>query len=241
MAKRKNKEEEFEGGISRFFADLSPDAKRGIFTVFLFALAILSGLSLADSAGQAGGLIKEALSNLLGWTRFLVPVLLGFLSVVLFFDRKFHWRGVNYIGIVLFALSFNALLHVLVGPSDFSGAVLEGKGGGYLGFALAYPLEKFLGIWGGLVVIIAVFVISVSMMFNTSIQSLIFKLRERAAEGEEEEIVDEYEQDEFEEEGEEEEEEESEEDELEEEQPVIADEGEAAINIAYKKWQLFSF
>lgn len=161
-----------------FIADLSPEAKRGVLTVFLFALAALTLFSLFDLAGQAGFFIKEALANFLGWSRFLVPVILAFLGLVMFFEKKFGWRVINFLGVLLFALSFNALLHLLLGPADAFDAVVRGQGGGYLGIVLASPLEKILGFWGSLLVLVTFFVTSFILIFNTSIQALLLRTKE---------------------------------------------------------------
>ncbi|MBI3626892.1 DNA translocase FtsK [Candidatus Uhrbacteria bacterium] len=178
MGKKLKSQEASSPSQTNFDIGLSSEAKRGIFTVFLFALAVICGLGLAGGSGQVGNYLREILANVFGWSRYLVPLLLVFAGFMLFFEKKFHWRWVNFVGIFLFALSFNGLLHLLAGPGSWE-AVLQGSGGGALGAVLAMPLIKYFGFWASLVILVAFFIASFLLMFNTSLSSLILRTKEK--------------------------------------------------------------
>lgn len=178
MAKKSKNKEVAEDELSEAaVSGLSPEARRGIITVFLFALAVISVLSLTGSQAQALTFLREIYTNFFGWSRYLVPVLFLFASIMLFLEKRFHWKAINYAGIVLFALSFNGLLHLFVNPTSWQ-AVLDGSGGGFLGSILAYPLMTYLGFWGSAVTLITFFVVSFLLMFNTSLSSLFLRTKQ---------------------------------------------------------------
>lgn len=177
--KSKNSDNEKDDSLVSFLDHLSTDAKRGLITVFLFSLAILTALSLFGAAGQVGQFISETLASFFGWSRYVMPLVLMALGVILFFDRKFNWHAMNFVGVALFVASFNALMHLMVGGGDQAwSAVVEGRGGGYLGLVLAYPLDKYLGLLGALVVLFTIFITSIILIFNKSIQAIILKTKE---------------------------------------------------------------
>jgi len=53
------------------------------------------------------------------------------------------------------------------------GVIKDGVGGGYLGYAFAYPMQLFMGFWAAGVILLAVFVIGSIMTFNISLKDVI--------------------------------------------------------------------
>ena len=154
---------------------LKPEARHGIGIVVLFTLAVLSILSLFNVAGGFGELINTVLSHVFGWGKFFFPVILLVLGFFLLKPEKYLITGTNYLGLVLFILSYSGLLHVFI---DIKGAVEKissGSGGGYAGLFLSYPLQKIMGFWATLIVLLAVFLVSLILMYNTSLQNLAEK------------------------------------------------------------------
>lgn len=152
--------------------NLSPETKRGIAIVLLFALAGISILSLLGFAGRAGEMITVGLNLAFGWGRFIFPVVLILLGYFLINPERYEITPLHWIGLFLFELSFHAIFSLFV-PVDKAFELVGQKGGGYLGLFLSYPLVKAAGFWVALLVVLAVFVISILIMFNTSLSSLL--------------------------------------------------------------------
>ena len=157
------------------YYSLSPETKRGIFIVFLFIVAILCVLAFLGLAGKAGFYIDWGLGIVFGWGRFLLPLVLIILGYVLARPAHYQISWPNYIGIILFFLSIHGLLHSRLPVSNSFELTFSGLGGGIVGYLVTYPLNLYLGLWAGLIILIGLFLVSVLLMFNTSIESLLEK------------------------------------------------------------------
>lgn len=153
--------------------DLDPDLKRGIFIILILALGAISLLSLFDLAEGLGGYLNKGLIFFFGWAKWIFPLFL-FAIGFLMYNREKSWvRGANYLGLFIFVVFFGALLHAMVGQDNWQAAVYQGAGGGYLGFGLVSILTKIMGFWAGLIVIIGLIFISLMLMFNATLESII--------------------------------------------------------------------
>jgi DNA segregation ATPase FtsK/SpoIIIE, S-DNA-T family len=224
-SRRRKKKEEFLG------FEMNPETKRGISVIFLFALAALIFLSFFHIAGSVGEWINLALSSFFGIDRFIVPIIIIVIGATLAYPDRGRLSNWNHLGLLFFFLSFNAILNLfLVSPADPFTQDLA-MAGGYLGQFLATLLVAFVGYWGAVTSTAALLLISILLIFNTSLRSLIGvhthltgwigeRMHQRRGERNYYEEDDEEEEDEIEEEDEEVAEEEVEEEE-EEEEPHI--------------------
>lgn len=242
MAKRKKKKN------SSVDMSIDPDVRRGIFVILLVVFGIFTILSILGLALVAGDFWISLLTLLFGWGRFIAPIVFLFLAYYIYKSVELELNIINYIGIVLFIVTFHALLHVWIPVERTSIALAEGYGGGYLGWIISMPLLKFMGFWAAFVVLFAFFVISIIITFDYTLEDIlesgflggfglmVLRLLGRShneeemeddEESEEEEEEVEYEEDdeEVEEDDEEEEEEEMEEDDEGEEDDVEEEEG----------------
>lgn len=151
---------------------LNPEAKRGIYVIVLFATAALIFLSYFHIAGSMGIWINFSLSSFFGLDRYLVPIVLIILGATLSYPDRGSLSTWNYIGLLFFFLSFNALLNLFLinRPEPFTTDLT--LAGGYLGQFLATILSAFLGYWGSIVGAAALLLVSVLLTFNTSLRSL---------------------------------------------------------------------
>lgn len=194
MAKRKKKN--IRGGRNNFddyitlpSLELHPDIKKGITVIFILAFGALSLLSLFDLAGALGVYLAKGLLLLFGWGKWVFPIVLLGLGYFLYTNGKNRLKGANYVGLFLFVISFQSLLHLLVALStDFSPAELAadgqaldvwrasvnaGMGGGYVGLFLASVFMRLIGLWGSLLVVLGLLLVSFMLVFNTTLSSLI--------------------------------------------------------------------
>lgn len=212
--------------------DVDPDTKKGIFIVFLFALGAIGFLSLFDMAGALGHYLNQGMIIAFGWGKWILPVILLILGYLIFQEEKYEMKFSNYLGIFLFILSLLGLLFIFIEHSKWQFALANGDGGGYVGYFTAELLYKSTGGLAAGILLVSFFIISLLLMFNTTLaalfgkESLIAKLlypfnylvskfinREKSNEDEEEEEEPEEENDDEEEEEEKEEEDKDDEDE----------------------------
>jgi S-DNA-T family DNA segregation ATPase FtsK/SpoIIIE len=152
---------------------LHPDTQRRIGVILVFAFAALSVFGLFDRAGSFGHILNTVLRQMFGWGRFAVPLFLLGWGYMLVRPKKYVLSAANYLGGLIFILSFSALLHVFISPGDSLAAIPAGRGGGYLGYVLSAPFRSLMGFGAALVVILALCLISVLILLNTSLEKLL--------------------------------------------------------------------
>src|SRR3989338_1469953 len=166
MAKRKKRRYE-DNEESRFY--LNPEAKRGVIIIIFFALAAIMILSFFQMAGSLGSGVDALLNETFGWDRFLIPLLLIITGVALLFPERNWCSTWTFLGFFFFLISFNGLLNFLLldptNPNDLPG--------GWLGQFLAILLPRAVGYWGALVIIGAILLVSLILIFNASLRSIL--------------------------------------------------------------------
>ncbi|MFH1536582.1 MAG: DNA translocase FtsK 4TM domain-containing protein [Patescibacteria group bacterium] len=161
---RKKDTDEVTKYASREKIGMNSETQKGILIVFLFAIALLFILSLFNMAGSLGEWLDIFLIKVFGSGKYLAPIILLLLAYFMVFPEKYEIKPRNYVGLVVFILSFYGLIDLISKEAHY---------GGYVGYALGYTLEQALSFWGALVVIGALFIASWLIMFNTSLTRII--------------------------------------------------------------------
>ncbi|MCX6746261.1 MAG: DNA translocase FtsK 4TM domain-containing protein [Candidatus Parcubacteria bacterium] len=151
--------------------EIHPDTRRWIFIIFLFALAGISLLGLFNLAGKAGLAIDSVLTLFLGWAKIIFPIVLVIWGYALL-DKRYKIKTISYLGLFLFILSFTALLHLFIPVDEAILAVDQGRGGGYIGLFLSYSFLNIMGLYASFIAILAIFIISILLILNTSVEDL---------------------------------------------------------------------
>jgi len=152
----------------KFKLSLSDDAKKTIWAIVLFVFAlilILSWFGLANGVGQS---INTALTQLIGWGFYLMPLVLILAGVALLRALHKEIYSMPFLGIAVFVLSF-------LGIFAMASFDTEKMYGGYLGWVIAYPFMKLLGIYAGYIIFVGLIIIAVIITFNISLKSLFAK------------------------------------------------------------------
>ena len=157
-----------------FRLDLDPETQRSISVVCLFALAILLLLSIFQAGGSVGRWLENGLSLVFGWDKIFLPFFIMAWGYYLVAPDRLPLRLKNVIGIFLFFLSLNPLIHIFSFPTvqKLDANVLRVVGG-RLGEVLALPLTQIFGVAGSLTVLLGLFALSVLLMFNLTVQDLL--------------------------------------------------------------------
>ncbi len=162
MAKKK-KGARFSPKLPSFSSlDIDPDTQRGILGIVLLALGIIITFSLFGFAGEIGELIDLVLNKLVGVGRYLVPFIFALIVYTLLYPADREVPALYIIGIGVLAVSLFGLVDVFAAES-----------GGYVGIAITYLFREFASIAVAVVVLLALLVISILIVFNTSIDHLI--------------------------------------------------------------------
>lgn len=177
---------------------LHSDAKRSIATVFLFALSLLFLLAYFEAAGVLGEWLDTGLGMLLGWGKWLLP-LLTIISGLMFLKRRTTTLAdaVKFIGLAVGFFAVLGLLHLYSGTTtkELLQVARAGEGGGFVGFGFAYVLGHFTGQVAGTIILTALFLAGIIAAFNVSLIHFFESVRERvwkkSAEAEEESESDE--------------------------------------------------
>ena len=169
--KKKEAKAEDESGFN-WEEILHSDAKRSIAAVFLFVLAILFLLGFFDVAGVLGQWLDKGLGLLLGFGKWLSPLVL-LAAAFMFLKRRTTTLAdaVKFIGLVVGFSALLGLLHLYSGDTtkEMLKVAKQGDGGGYIGFGLAYLLFSFTGKIAGTLIALALFVVGMIAAFNMSL------------------------------------------------------------------------
>lgn len=180
MSRRRKKQQKYQkekhDGNHDFEPLLRPETKRGIGIIFLLTISAIATLGLLNIAGLAGIKITLALGWLFGAGAWLFPILTTLIAVLIIIPKTYRITFVNYLGIFLLTTSLTGLLQAMIKPETLALTAVAGKGGGYFGLFLAWPLLKILGRVAALIILFAVLIIAVLITFNTSLEAILGRI-----------------------------------------------------------------
>lgn len=153
--------------------NLDERAKRSIGIVAVFAFGLISLLGLFNLSGAIGIFLSKWLMLIFGFGKWLVPLVLLFWGLLLVQNKKYEIKASDYVGLFLLFISYQTLFHFFLEESEWKSSIAEGIGGGYIGFWLSQLFIYMLGFWGGVIILLCLFLISLVIVFNTSLSKLI--------------------------------------------------------------------
>lgn len=153
--------------------NLNPEIGRGLSALLIFVLGVLSALSFFSLAGVAGEFISSLLSLGFGQVRYVFPIILILVAILMVKDLSYEYRPTHWIGSIIFLLAFNALVHLQKPLDQMLNEATVGNGGGLAGLALAWPLQKYIGYWGATIVLAGLLLVGIIFLFNTSLAKIV--------------------------------------------------------------------
>ena len=180
MGRRKKQQRDTEDNESK--PVVHGDAKRSAVAIFLFTLAILFVLGFLSNAkiveaGILGKFLNSVAGLLFGVGKYASPIILIIAGVILLFRKETLFYVSKILGMTAAFMSVLGLVHILSYKlGEMLAIAQKGEGGGFVGYMLAYPLQKLTGTAGGTVILIAVFLIGIIIAFNFSLVTFIKKL-----------------------------------------------------------------
>ena len=164
MAKKKNRHKreleerhhrEFEPRIP-WHADVDPEIKKTVLAIIFFVVAGIFVLSFVGKSGAAGGFIFTLFDFLLGKGYFFAPLMFVLLAFSLIASGEKKVVGSAMLGGAIFLVASLANLDIIFGS----------KTGGFIGTMIGSPLLGLFDFWASLLVVNALFAISVLLLLN---------------------------------------------------------------------------
>jgi DNA segregation ATPase FtsK/SpoIIIE, S-DNA-T family len=132
-----------------------------IWGVTLVLLGVLSALAVyANVVGPAGQHLRDGADSVLGWARFVLPVALCGVGAALLQGRARNEPARAAIG-------FAFLLVAAAGLAEVANDT-----GGYLGAAVAHPLESLLAGWGAATVLLTTLFLAALVLTRTPVRGV---------------------------------------------------------------------
>jgi len=175
MVRKKKTEKKNQGGtddsgqVSVAFG-LANDTKRSIAAIVCFSCAIVFILAFFSQAGVVGEFLDKHVSGaVFGWGKWIFPLFLLFAGY-LFLRKSAKFHVMSFFGLIVFFFGILGILHMLFfDPVDFFEAASHASGGGFVGYILAFLLEKYIGLIAGFVVLFSLCVIGALVAFDISL------------------------------------------------------------------------
>lgn len=156
---------------------LEPHILREIIAVLLVGLGIFTLMAILGVAGNVGNIFFSALRLGLGWTSFILPIVLTGSGIALFYPVKYKFTTTNTVGLILMIISLSALLQLFIPLENGLFVAQSGSGGGYMGLGLALGLIKLVDFWAALLIVAMTLVISVLFVFGQPLRELYYQAK----------------------------------------------------------------
>jgi S-DNA-T family DNA segregation ATPase FtsK/SpoIIIE len=141
--------------VSIFGLHIKRETKNGIVAIGFFVLAILFALSGFELGGVAGDFIYKTLFKVLGVGYILLPIVFVLLGFSSYKSQRPTFGASNTVSSLLFLISGLGLIHII----DYDSA-------GIIGRASAWPFVKLFDVYLAFILLLALFVISLVVMFD---------------------------------------------------------------------------
>ena len=160
-----------------FDLELDPAVVREIVAISLVGLAVLILLTIIGAGGSVGQVFYSALRLSFGWVSFILPLLLVGAGVALFYPVRYKFKLGNVIGLILLVMALCSLTHLFVDREFALEIAKDGNGGGYLGYFISLFMFNLLEFWATLVILVAVFAISLLLVFGQPLKDLYLRTK----------------------------------------------------------------
>jgi DNA segregation ATPase FtsK/SpoIIIE, S-DNA-T family len=161
----------------RWWGTLSDERKLDVVGAVMAVLGVLSGLILiSPQQSDLLGTIVRWMNQLFGWGMYVLPIGLLAMGGWLILRRIEKLPPLSLeraTGLILIFLWLLAVLHFIVAePAAANDAALAGWGGGYIGSLFERVMFNSLGAAGSAIVLLAWLLITLTMIFDVSVQDL---------------------------------------------------------------------
>jgi len=153
-------------------ADVHPEIKKTVLAIIFFVFAGIFVLSFIGKSGNAGGFIYTLFDFLLGKGYFFAPLMLIILGFSLIASGEKKVIGSTMLGGAIFLVASLSNLEIVFGN----------KTGGFIGMIIGSPLVSLFDFWASLLIVNALFAISILLLLNMPFWKNILEEDEEEAE-----------------------------------------------------------
>ncbi|NCU28409.1 MAG: DNA translocase FtsK [Candidatus Moranbacteria bacterium] len=145
--------------------ELKEEARYSIWGIGFIVFGAIMILSIFEMAGIVGSFIFNTLHTFLGFGYYLLPIILIIVGVSFLKKQRPQIAKFHTIFGLLTLLSSLGLMDI---ASNGKGESLNITYGGFLGGIVAWPFIKLFGLYGGILILGAVLIVSLIILFNES-------------------------------------------------------------------------
>ena len=150
------------------------DHRNDVWGVCLIAMGVLILLSFFQLSGPFGTSAATATRYAFGLWAFVIPILLFVLGLSLIGIIKHSGNARAIVGVSVMFLGSVGLFHLLMGNVPLAGSEQSvSDSGGFVGSVVAFPIERILGFWGGLVVMISLVGVGALLFTGASLGDVV--------------------------------------------------------------------
>ena len=153
-------------------ADVHPEIKKTVLAIIFFVFAGIFVLSFIGKSGNAGGFIYTLFDFPLGKGYFFAPLMLIILGFSLIASGEKKVIGSTMLGGAIFLVASLSNLEIVFGN----------KTGGFIGMIIGSPLVSLFDFWASLLIVNALFAISILLLLNMPFWKNILEEDEEEAE-----------------------------------------------------------
>ncbi len=176
MARRKSKKTKVPSLSLR--PQLGEGVAREIVAVVLVALALLLSFAMFNFGGSLAVSMFTGLRTLVGYSAYLLPIILMCLAVMLFQPSRYDIRAHNFVGFTGIILGLSGLLHIWIDPLMALSRAQAGYGGGLIGYAISNLLLGILNVPAAAVLLVSLIIIFIIIAANRRLGDLVTRLRQ---------------------------------------------------------------
>ena len=148
---------------------LKLETKQAIIGVVLLLGAFIALLSFFSAAGPIGNVMFAVLRRLFGYLAYVVPFAVIWLGIYFIRHHEESMPRLRVVGIALSIIGLLGIFHLVgISAEDAYQTALDSKGGGLLGFMLAFPLGKAFSPLAAILLFASAFSIGIFLTFNLS-------------------------------------------------------------------------
>ncbi|OGY31383.1 MAG: hypothetical protein A3C02_03615 [Candidatus Andersenbacteria bacterium RIFCSPHIGHO2_02_FULL_45_11] len=137
--------------------------------VILIAFSIIAFLSFFKAAGPSGIFILLLLRRLFGILGYIAPFVFIYMGISLVRSREEPMPRIQKVGVLLLIAGVLGVFHVVGIPVEDAYQVAdEGRGGGMIGFLLAYPISRAFSSIASSLIFLCAMGVGIFLTFNIS-------------------------------------------------------------------------
>ncbi|MCL1587556.1 MAG: DNA translocase FtsK [Actinomycetia bacterium] len=150
------------------------DHRKDLWGVFLIAIGVLILLSFFGLSGPFGTSAVVATRLAFGLWAFVVPLILFVLGLSLIGIIKHSGNVRAVIGVFVMFAGSVGMFHLMMGNVPLAGSEQSvSETGGVVGSVIAFPVERLVGFWGGLVVMVAFIAVGALLFTGASLGDVL--------------------------------------------------------------------